>query len=53
MTNLVPVNDPRPGQTLQCCHCYKMYPADEVKANLDGPAFQSYWCRRCEQWAKP
>lgn len=50
---LVPIDNPRPGQMLQCCHCFRMKPVEEMQANLDGPAFQSYWCRSCVQWANP
>ena len=48
---LVAIDNPRPGQTVQCCHCDRMQPVDETRANLDGPAFRSYWCRQCVAWA--
>jgi late competence protein required for DNA uptake (superfamily II DNA/RNA helicase) len=47
MANLVPVNNPRPGQVIQCCRCFRMAPADQIMADLDGPAFKAYYCRSC------
>lgn len=53
MSRLVPVNDPRPGQTIQCSQCLKMTPAETTMADLDGPAFAAYWCRACVAERKP
>lgn len=44
---LIPVNDPRPGQTIQCSRCFRMMPADQMQADLEGPAFEAYYCRSC------
>ena len=38
----VPMRD---GQTLQCAECLKM--ATVVWADLDGPAYASYYCLPC------
>lgn len=44
---LTPVNDPREGQTIQCSQCFRMMPADQMLADLDGAAFKAYYCAQC------
>jgi hypothetical protein len=44
---LVPVDNPRLGQTLCCIGCHRMVQAAVMMADLDGPAFAAYWCPRC------
>jgi hypothetical protein len=45
--NLVPVNDPREGQTIRCSQCYRMMLAETMMADLNGPAFAAYFCPIC------
>ena len=35
----------REKQIIQCIQCYEMKP--QVWADLDGPAFKSYYCEEC------
>ena len=39
---LVWMSDPRPGQKVQCCKCYKMIGADHALADLDGKSHDFY-----------
>ena len=45
--NLQPVTHPRPDQRLVCYDCGRMYPAETMHADLDGPAFRAYYCSDC------
>jgi hypothetical protein len=49
----VPVNSPRPGQTIRCNACGRFKPAAETFANLDGPAFRDYLCAQCYAGTMP
>jgi hypothetical protein len=44
---LQPMNDPRPGQQVQCIHCHKMIDADEAICDLDGVPFKAYYHDAC------
>lgn len=37
----------REGQTIQCNRCLKMH--DKIWADLDGPAYESYYCETCKK----
>lgn len=43
----VPVDNPRPGQRLQCAACYAMVDADKAWADLNGEAFKAYYHNGC------
>lgn len=47
MTRLVPVEHPRPGQTIRCTTCGRFKHADAMFADLEGPAFAAYICAEC------
>ena len=48
---LIPVNNPRPGQTIQRSKCFKMSPADTTMADMDGEPFKAFYCDRCAKQA--
>ena len=39
--------NPRPQQTVQCCHCFKMIKADKAIIDLDGVPYKSYYHEKC------
>lgn len=46
--NLQPVRvSPGSVLSLRCRLCGKFVPAEQVLADLDGPAFQAYYCAPC------
>ena len=46
--NLKPILPPdTKGQMVTCCCCGKRVPLAQCLADLDGPAFKSYYCSPC------
>lgn len=45
--NLQPVGSTYAAYNIQCCKCGEFKPGPEMLADLDGKAFEDYYCQAC------
>ena len=49
--NLQKVNPPRPDVNVLCCRCHSWERSDKAWVDLDGKAFERFYCADCYAFA--